>query len=219
MAYQLAIFDLDGTLLDTLEDLAVSLNHALACHGLPLRTVDEVRSFVGNGIRMLIERAVPAGSTAADVEQVLQEFRAYYTRHSADQSRPYAGILPMLETLRKRGIAVAVVSNKSEDAVKALCRQYFGDRVDLALGDLPGRPRKPAPDAVLELLQRYQVQPADAVYIGDSEVDVQTARNAGLDGLAVSWGFRSRETLVQAGASRILSEPALLVNAICGETW
>lgn len=207
MKYKLAIFDLDGTILDTLEDLADAVNYALGEYGYPLRTIEEVRRFVGNGIRKLIERAVPAGLTQEEIIGVHQTFSAYYQKHCADKTRPYEGIVPLLQRLRAAGCLTAVVSNKANAAVQPLCRQYFEGLFDYAVGERAGINRKPAPDAVLEVLRRLQVDAKDAVYIGDSEVDIQTAANAGLDSIIVTWGFRDKAYLESQGGRRFADSP------------
>lgn len=198
--YKLVIFDLDGTILDTLDDLADSTNYALKSCGLPTRTVDEVRRFVGNGIHLLIERAVPAGTDPETVEEIFEVFKAYYKDHSADKTKPYDGICELMGQLREDGCKVAVLSNKADFAVQDLCRDYFSGLITYAAGEKEGIRRKPYPDAVFALLEACGVSAADAVYVGDSEVDIATAENAGLDGISVTWGFRSREWLEEHGA-------------------
>ena len=205
--YKLVIFDLDGTILDTLDDLTDSTNYALKSCGLAARTVDEVRKFVGNGIRLLIERAVPAGTEPETVDAVFDTFKAYYKEHSADKTRPYNGVCDLMGELREAGYIVAVLSNKADFAVQDLCRDYFPGLIDYAAGEKEGVKRKPDPEAVFALLEACGVSAEDAVYIGDSEVDVATAANAGLDGIAVTWGFRSRQWLEEHGA-RILADSA-----------
>lgn len=207
MKYKLAIFDLDGTILDTLEDLADAVNYALGEYGYPLRTIEEVRRFVGNGIRKLIERAVPAGLTQEEISGVHQTFAAYYQEHCADKTRPYEGILSLLERLRAAGCLTAVVSNKADVAVQPLCQHYYEGLFDYAVGERAGIRRKPAPDAVQEVLRRLQVDARDAVYIGDSEVDIQTAANAGLDSIIVTWGFRDRAYLESQGGRQFVDRP------------
>ncbi len=207
MAYKLAIFDLDGTILDTLEDLADAMNYALGEHGYPGRTIEEVRCFVGNGIRKLIERAVPAGLAKEEIDRVHETFSAYYQQHCADKTRPYEGVLPLLERLRAAGCLTAVVSNKADAAVQPLCRRYYNGLFDYAVGERTGIRRKPDPDSVQEVLRRLQVEAADAVYIGDSEVDIQTAKNAGLDSIIVTWGFRDRDYLESQGGRRFVDRP------------
>ena len=207
MAYKLAIFDLDGTILDTLEDLADAMNYALGEHGYPGRTIEEVRRFVGNGIRKLIERAVQAGLAKEEIDRVHEAFSAYYQQHCADKTRPYEGVLPLLERLRAAGCLTAVVSNKADAAVQPLCRRYYNGLFDYAVGERTGIRRKPDPDSVQEVLRRLQVEAADAVYIGDSEVDIQTAKNAGLDSIIVTWGFRDRDYLESQGGRRFVDRP------------
>ena len=209
--YDTYIFDLDGTLLDTLDDLTAATNEALAAFGCPIRKREEVKSFVGNGIRLLIERAVPNGRENPKFQAVYDAFVAHYGAHSRDRTKPYDGILPMLDALAAQGVKLAIVSNKIDFAVKALSRDYFGERMQAAIGDDPGRRRKPAPDSVLEAMRQLGVTRAETVYIGDSDVDVETARNAGVACCAVSWGFRSVQCLRDAGAVRIASNPQELL--------
>lgn len=214
MAYRLAIFDLDGTLLNTLDDLHASVSHALAAFSMPPRTRDEVRRFVGNGIRKLIERAVPAGTDAQTAEQVFSEFNRYYAVHCADNTRAYDGVDELLHSLCARGVKCAVVSNKADYAVQSLCERFFGDTVCLAVGAKDGIRKKPAPDSVLSVLDALKTARRDAVYIGDSDVDVETAKNAGIDCIAVDWGFRERELLAATGVGVIVSTAEELGNAI-----
>ena len=216
MAYKLAIFDLDGTILDTLEDLADATNYALGKHGYPGRTIKEVRRFVGNGIRKLIERAVPAGLAKEEIDRVHETFSAYYQQHCADKTRPYEGVLPLLERLRAAGCLTAVVSNKADTAVQPLCQRYYNGLFDYAVGERAGIRRKPAPDSVQEVLRRLQVNPEEAVYIGDSEVDIQTAENAGLDSIIVTWGFRDRAYLESQGGRRFVDRPEEIEQIING---
>lgn len=212
MNYQLAIFDLDGTLLDTLEDLADSVNYVMRSFGCPERTLPEVRAFVGNGIRKLVERSAPKGTAEEEVDRMLARFIEYYKEHCADKTRPYAGIPKLLQVLREKGVKIAVVSNKADAAVKALCEQYFPGMLDEAVGERAGIARKPAPDTVNEVLKSLQIDKSRAVYIGDSEVDVQTARNAELDCIAVDWGFRDASVLKEAGAEVIVSTPEAIIT-------
>ena len=212
--YHAVIFDLDGTLLDTLRDLADSTNFALAAHHMPPRSVEEVRAFVGNGVGLLIHRAVPAGTPPEAEAACLADFRAHYLRNMAHKTAPYPGILPLLDRLRAAGISTAVVSNKFDGAVKGLCRQYFGDRIPVAIGESPGVARKPAPDTVFRALAELGAPPAGAVYVGDSDVDIATAKNAGLPCVSVSWGFRDAAFLAEHGAARIVHTPAALAELL-----
>lgn len=210
MKYQGILFDLDGTLLDTLGDLADAVNAALAKHGFSLRTEDEVRSFVGNGIGKLIARAVPAGTDEQTVAACLADFRAYYAEHMNVRTKPYEGILDLLAWLRSEGIPVGVVSNKIDFAAKALCGAYFGNLIGAVVGECEGLRRKPAPDTVERALTLLGLSAADCVYVGDSDVDILTAANAGMPCISVDWGFRSREHLLAAGATTICSTVAEL---------
>ena len=212
MKYQLAIFDLDGTLLDTLEDLADSTNYIMRSFGYPERTIEEVRSFVGNGIRKLLERSAPNGTSAEEIDRMFEQFKVYYGAHCADKTKPYDGVMELLDALKKQGVKLAVVSNKADYAVKSLCEQYFCGLFDEAVGERIGIARKPAPDTVNEVLKNLQFDKSQAVYIGDSEVDVQTAKNAEMDCIAVDWGFRDREVLKNAGAEIIVSTPEDILN-------
>lgn len=212
--YRLIIFDLDGTILDTLEDLTDSTNYALAKHYFPVRTLEEVRSFVGNGIGKLIERAVPAGTEKAVIEEVLGDFKSYYGEHCADKTKAYDGILDLLHSLRKRGLQTAVVSNKADFAVQELCSRYFPEMFDFVVGEREGIRRKPYPDSVCEVLSRLHIKKADALYVGDSEVDIETAKNAGIDVVSVEWGFRKKDFLLANGAVRLIGQPAELLDCI-----
>ncbi|MCI7095816.1 MAG: HAD-IA family hydrolase [Clostridiales bacterium] len=206
------LWDLDGTLLDTLQDLADGTNHALRQFGYPERTVEEVRRFVGNGAQRLIEQAVPAG---ADVAEVLEAFYAYYNAHCRVKTKPYDGILDALAELERR-FPMAVVSNKPDTAVKRLCAQYFSGLY--ARGESADCPRKPAPDMVYKAMDAVGVE--TCIYVGDSEVDVATARNAGVPCLSVLWGFRDRRTLLNAGADHFCAaceELPGIISKMAGE--
>lgn len=207
MSYKLAIFDMDGTILNTLDDLADSMNHSLATFGLPLKTVDEVRSYVGNGIRKAVERAVPKGLSVEQIDEVHDEFRRYYKDHCAIKTRPYDGILEVIKTLRERGILTAVVSNKAEFAVQSLCVDYFDGLFDCYVGDKEGQRRKPYPDGVLSVLDKLGIAKEDAVYIGDSDVDFETAKNSEMDVIMVGWGFRDEEFIRSKGAEFVIHKP------------
>ena len=214
MQYKAAVFDLDGTVLYTLEDLAISLNHTLEKRGFPKRTIDEVRLFVGNGIRKLISRAVPKGTDEAEIDELFADFKEYYAAHSADNTYPYDGVIETLDYLRGAGFKTAVVSNKADFAVKSLCEKYFGKRFDIAVGEREGVRRKPEPDALFEVMNYLGVSAEETVYIGDSDVDIKTAKNAGVDIISVDWGFRDRAFLVKNGAKKIVSDTDELVRAI-----
>lgn len=195
MNYRTVLFDLDGTLLNTLDDIADSTRRVLRSFGLPERTTDEVRCFVGNGIRKLIERAVPSGTSEEIILKVLEAFKVDYSLHSADKTAPYPGILPLLSDLKAHGIRAAVISNKADFAVKSLSERYFRDLLDEALGETPEFPKKPAPDMLYSVMEHLLAVRENTVYIGDSDVDFETAQNAGLDLILVDWGFRDTALL------------------------
>ncbi len=208
--YKGIVWDLDGTLLDTLDDLTDAVNAALGMHGLPKKTKDEVRKAVGNGIRKLIERTVPAETDEATTNAVFVSFKEYYKDHMNDKTAPYEGITDLLRALSDKGVKMAVVSNKADFATSELCRIYFGGVIDVAIGQRDGVPKKPAPDAVFTALAEMGVTASESVFIGDSDVDVLTGMNAGMDVIAVSWGFRPADSLKAAGASMIADTPKTL---------
>ena len=203
------LFDLDGTLLDTLQDLIDSTNATLAHFGYPLRTAEEVRQFVGNGAKRLFELALPEGSTPQTVAEALAWFKEYYPAHSQIKTKPYDGILEALEEIRKE-FPVAVVSNKPDVAAKPLCKTYFGDIY--AQGESSACPRKPAPDMVFAAMKAIGAE--SCIYVGDSEVDVLTAKNAGVPCLSVLWGFRDKQILVEAGAEHFCENPKDLLKLL-----
>ncbi len=206
------VFDLDGTLLSTLADLAASCNYALRANALPERTLDEVRRFVGNGVKMLMVRAIPGGEDNPKFEKTFADFRKHYMQHNLDTTAPYPGIMEMLTELKARGKAVAVVSNKFYAATQALCRHFFGSLVDVAIGEREGIRKKPAPDTVDEALRQLGTDNTRAVYIGDSDVDVMTARASGMPCISVLWGFRSRDFLLDHGATILVHSPKQIVE-------
>lgn len=200
------IFDLDGTLLDTLEDLRDSVNHVLAGYGMQERSLREIRDFVGNGVGKLMERAAAPGISKELEEQLLEQFREYYTRHSLQRTKPYDGVKELLIKLKEKGFRLAVVSNKLDTAVRKLCDHFFDGLLDTAMGERGGIEKKPSPDMVNEVLCKLGVSRADAVYVGDSEVDIATARNAGIPLIMVEWGFRDREAMERLGAEHFAKE-------------
>lgn len=204
--FNVYVFDLDGTLLDTLQDLANSVNYALRQHGMPEHSIDDIRRFVGNGVRLLMERAVPDGARNPQFEAAFATFRQYYMQHSLDTTRPYNGIPELIHELKNRGCQMAVVSNKMMAATQELVHHFFPD-IPVAIGEheAAGIRKKPAPDTVFEALR--QLEFGNAVYIGDSEVDIETARNSGLPCISVLWGFRSRDFLLAHGATTFAEHP------------
>ena len=221
MRYDTFIFDLDGTLLDTLGDLAASVNYALRSHGMPEHSLDDVRRFVGNGVRRLMERAIPEGAENPLFDEAFATFRQYYMAHSLDTPLPYDGIPETLAALRARGCHIAVVSNKMMAATVELCQHFFPDTVEVAMGEheAEGIRKKPAPDTVFAALDSLGIprplrgeDRGGVVYVGDSDVDIQTAANAGIPCISVLWGFRDKDFLIQHGATSFVSAPSDLLN-------
>lgn len=210
MKYKAVLFDMDGTLLDTLADMAAAVNHILSVHGYPLRTEEEVRAFVGNGARKLMERALPPDVTGDAFEALLEEYRQWYEAHACVMTVPYPGVPAVLAALHRAGVRCAVVSNKPDGATRELAARFFPGLP--AFGQQDGIPAKPAPDMVYHALAELGVEASAAAYVGDSEVDVALARNAGLPLVAVSWGFRGREALEEAGAALVVDDAATLLE-------
>lgn len=205
--YKTYIFDLDGTLLSTLADLAASTNYALRTHHMPERSLDEVRRFVGNGVKKLMERAIPDGLNNPLFEETFATFRQHYMQHNLDTTQPYPGIMQLLEQLKAEDKNIAVVSNKFYAATRELCRHFFGDLVPVAIGEREDIRKKPAPDTVIEALRELGVDKEGAVYIGDSDVDIMTAKNSGMPCVSVLWGFRDKEFLLEHGAITLILKP------------
>ena len=201
-----AIFDLDGTLLDTLDDLTDSMNYILGMHNFPLRTRDEVRNFVGNGVRKLVERAVPPEYKADEefIDKFYDDFSLYYNSHSDIKTAPYPGTLDMLDKLLENGFDIAIVSNKIDSAVKSLSSKFFGERIKSAIGEKPSIRHKPEPDMVFMAMEEMGADKENSIYIGDSEVDIQTAKNSGIPCISVLWGFKDRKFLEDSGAMAIV---------------
>lgn len=212
MKYSTYIFDLDGTLLDTLLDLANAVNFAMRAKGYPERTTEEVRSFIGNGIKVLIKRSVPENTSEKDYAEALEIFTKYYLEHIADNTKPYDGITEVVETLRSNGCKVAVVSNKAHVAAQAVVKDFFGDIFDVVVGKMDEFPSKPEPDSLFYAIKTLGVKPEDCVYIGDSDVDVLTAHNAGLPCIGVTWGNRDEDVLIASGAEYIARTPKEILD-------
>ena len=201
------IFDLDGTLLSSLDDLAASTNYALRWAGMPERTTEEVRMFVGNGVKLLMERAIPDGQQNPRFEEVYAKFREHYLKHNLDRTRPYEGVIGMLRELKRRGKKLAIVSNKFYAATQELAHHFFADTIEVAIGERENIRKKPAPDTVLEALRQLGAPKEGAVYVGDSDVDVMTAKNSGLPCISVLWGFRDKDFLIEHGATLFVEKP------------
>ncbi len=211
---QYIIFDMDGTLLDSLTDLQNTLNDCFRKEGFPERTYQEVRSFVGNGLRKLIERAVPQGTSDEKIDEILEGFKTHYMVHCMDYTAPYEGVMDMLAKLKTAGYKMAIVSNKADEALKHLSQQFFGDYIDVAIGERAGMHKKPAPDLVYLAMEELAATKESTVYVGDSEVDYQTAVNSGLLCISVLWGFRDRELLEHYGADCFANTPEEVVRML-----
>lgn len=214
MSITTLIFDLDGTLLNTLEDLTDSVNYALNACGYPLRTNEEIRSFVGNGVEVLMSLAVPSGTSKDDCLACLEIYRGHYSSNLQNKTKPYDGILPMLHRLKEEGYRLAIVSNKYDTAVKALCEDYYSDYITIAIGESKGVNKKPAPDSVFRAIEELSSSVSESIYVGDSDVDVLTAHNSGLKCIGVTWGFRDRSVLEHHGADFIIDSPEEIFKII-----
>lgn len=208
--YDVVIFDLDGTLLDTLGDLAAAANYAIGTSGHAPRSIDEVRSFVGNGVKKLIERAIAPVSDEKVIEDTLAVFKKYYAEHINDRTEPYEGIIELLSRLNGAGVKVYINSNKFDSALKALCEAHFKGLYKMALGESPATPKKPDPTGALRLIELSGADKSKCVYIGDSESDMLTAKNAGIDAIWVSWGFRTREEMGSLLPDAVFDSPDVL---------
>lgn len=216
MKYSTVIFDMDGTLLNTIEDITDSVNYIMNEYGFPLRTIDEVRHFVGSGAAKLIERVVPDGRENPLFDRVLKDYEAYYLDHCDIKTGPYEHILELMAELKKMGVKMAIVSNKPMDAVLELKEQYFKEYAEAAIGVAEGLRRKPYPDECLEAMKQLGVSKEECIYVGDSEVDHQTALNTGIPCISCLWGFRTKEELLKAGASQnvFVTDPLEIVDCI-----
>lgn len=220
MAYKLIIFDLDGTLLSTLEDLTDSTNFALKSFGYPTKTIEQVRSYVGNGVALLIERAIPNGKDNENFEKCLKIFKENYSKNMYNKTSSYPNILEMLKDLRNNGCKIAVVSNKFDMAVKELCEKYFPNLIDIAIGEneAEGIKKKPAPDTVFQAMKAFEMKNDNCIYVGDSEVDIMTARNSGMPCISVTWGFKTREFLINNGGRILVDKPSEIVEYVVNST-
>ena len=220
--YKLAIFDMDGTILNTIDDLADSSNEICRRYGYPLHTVEEIKYMVGNGIPKLMRRALPADISEEQFQKVLKEYIEYYEEHCAIKTTPYKGIIECIKSLRVAGVKVAVNTNKVQAAAEDLCKVYFQDLFDCISGSRPGIPPKPDPTGLYEILKELGLskeeacQPGVACFIGDSDVDLKTGQDSGLDFIGVDWGFRGRDFLLQNGADAVVMNPEELLEKLIG---
>lgn len=214
MKYKAVIFDLDGTLLNTLDDLAASVNYALGKCSFPQRTTDEVRRFIGNGVRILMRRSVPEGTGNEEYNSAFEAFTAHYKENSRNMTKPYDGIYNLLQKLKKDGYKTAIVSNKIDFAVKDLRDEFFSDFIEVAVGDSEDTRNKPEPDMVFKALSELGVSASESVYVGDTDVDIETAKNAGMDVISVSWGFRTRAEIEGYSATMIADKPSDILKFI-----
>ena len=214
MKYTTIVFDCDGTLLDTLTDLCNAVNYVLRAHDLPERSVSEVKAALGNGVAHLMRQSLPASISDDEFTNYLDEFKAYYGEHLQDYTAPYPGMLDVLDTLRAKGYKLAIVSNKIQEGITPLNKEYFGDRLPVAIGERPGLQRKPAPDMVLQALKKLDSTQSESIYIGDSEVDVATANNSGLLCIGVTWGFRDEQLHKDLGVKYIARKAEDIVTII-----
>ncbi len=208
------IFDLDGTLLNTLEDLHACFNYAIELCGYPKRSLSEIRNFVGNGIKKAIERALPKGTSEEEIDKVIIIFKKYYQEHMTEYTKPYNGIIELLEELKEKGYKIGVVSNKYDKAVKALCKDYFGDLVQTAIGESKEIEKKPNPNGVLKAIKEVNSTVERTIYVGDSEVDIQTAKNANVPCISVLWGFKDKEFLEANGGYIFAKVPEDIIKII-----
>ncbi|MFB2021665.1 HAD family hydrolase [Pseudoflavonifractor sp. P01025] len=212
--YKHVIFDLDGTLLNTIDDLADTGNHVCTLHGWPTHTVDAFKLMVGNGIPKLVERFAPQGTSQEVLDQAFQEFMDWYGVHKEDKTAPYAGMPEVAKALREAGVSIAVLSNKADVMAGPVVEHYYPGIFPVVQGALPGLPTKPDPTLLHKLMDRLGATQEDTLFVGDSNVDICTAKNGGLTGCGVLWGFRSREELEAAGADVIVSTPQELLDFI-----
>lgn len=216
MKFNTIIFDLDGTLINTLEDLMNSVNFALEKYNFPHRNLEEIQSFVGNGVKKLVELSSPEGTSEEVVAKLLKIFKEHYKENSMVKTAPYEGIIEMLDEVNKAGIKTAVVTNKMQDAAIDVVRHYFGDRIEGVIGQVDGLPQKPAPDGVWKAIEKLGSKLDDCIYIGDSEVDCATAHNANLPIIGCTWGFRDKSVLEENKAEYIIDKPCEILPIVLG---
>ena len=214
MKYTTIVFDCDGTLLDTSTDLYNSVNYVLSKHNFPEKSLSEVKAALGNAVTYLMRQCLPSTVAENELEPYIEEFKAYYGEHLKDTTAPYPGILDMLDVLRDQGYKLAIVSNKIQEGVTPLNKEYFGNRLPVAIGERPGLQRKPAPDMVLQALKELGSTPEESIYVGDSEVDVATAKNSGLLCIGVTWGFREESLLHELGVKHIARKAEDIITII-----
>ena len=214
MTINTVIFDLDGTLLYTIEDLTDSTNYALEQFNYPKRTIEEITNFVGNGVHLLIERALPQGKDDPNFDECLKIFKEHYSQNMFNKTKPYDGIIDMLKSMKSQGYNTAVVSNKFDSAVKELCKTYFNGLIDSAIGQRDNVAKKPAPDSILEVLKELGATKEECIFVGDSEVDIQTAENAGIPCLSVTWGYKSIDFLYKNGAETLIYSPEEILELV-----
>ena len=208
------LFDLDGTLLNTLFDLADSVNFVLRNNGYKERSTEEIRSFLGEGVKNLMTLALPKGISEDIIDKYVLDFKEYYAKNMRNKTAPYDGIMELLKELKSKGIKIGVVSNKYDKAVKELCLEYFGNLIDIAVGEREGIAKKPAPDSVFEAMRELNAEKEDVLYIGDSDTDMETAINTGVSSVGVTWGFRDEKLLVETGATYIARKPEDILKFI-----
>ena len=208
------IFDLDGTLLNTLEDLHACFNYAIQSFGYPQRTLEEIKSFVGNGITKAIELALPFAVSREELDKIAALFKSYYQEHMFEHTKPYDGVLPLLKQLKENGYKTAVVSNKFDGAVKGLCKNYFGKYIDFALGEGYGIRKKPETDGIIKVVAELNSSLENCIYTGDSQVDIKTAENAGIPCISVLWGFKDKDFLINNGGKIFAQKPQEIIQII-----
>ena len=211
------IFDLDGTLLYTLEDLKDSVNFALSKFNYPQKNLEEIKNFVGNGVKVLMELSIPQGKNNENFDECLAIFKTHYAQNMYNKTKPYDGIIEMLENLQNLGFKTAVVSNKFDLATKELCKKYFAEKIEIAIGESENIRKKPAPDSVFKVMEILNSNKNSTYFVGDSEVDIQTAQNANLKCISVTWGYKNEEFLLKNGAKFLANSPQEILKIITSQ--